>query len=773
MSARREYPFVLAGTAALMAWFTVWSWADLVAEPGRFLGPALTAAVIIAVTGALLRSLRTPWWAVLAVQLVAVTCWFHHRQGADDLLGGWVPTADGLQVLADQVLEGVDQVNTYAAPIEVQYAEAPIYLLVAAVVVALVVDLIGCSLQRAPWAGLPVMVALTVPISVLDSPLPLVPLTGSVALYLALIAYARSEEVQRWGTAPQSQRREHRAGLIGAGTAAGIGAVTTVAALTLPVFVPVTAGIFDRGSGTGGDGDGSGSITLTNPLVNLRRDLELNENIPVLDAATEAVDPSYLRMTVLDRFDGSSWIPGERRFLEENGADGALPNPDGLDPSIPGDLASWNLRTANTFVTSWLPVPFPTREISIGPAEGDWRFDRSTLDVAITEKPVPTGIFYSAVGFSPEYRPADLNAAGTAPTELRTPMTRVPELDPQVTAIAREVTAGATTDYQKAVLLQRWFRSEGGFAYSLDPAPGEGMEQLVRFLTTDKIGYCEQFAASMAVMARALGIPARVVIGFLQPQEVAPGQYTFTSSDLHAWPEIYFAGSGWVRFEPTPAGRTGAPPEWTRADVPVPVPATPTASPTQALPTPSVAPRTPETRTEATASSSRAPIAVAVLLAVVLVVLVLLPGLVRRSRRRLNLAHQDDGRTEAANLWRELRSTAIDLRIPWPDGRSVRSVAGTLRTTRGAVAEDVLLLDALVDLVERARYGRSFVLEEQEGLVARQAVARWSVLLASSVSPRRVRSARWLPRSVLGRERRYEPVAANSANDARDLTKVG
>ncbi len=768
MTTRREYPFVLAGTAALMSWFAVWSWADMVAEPDRFLEPALAGAVIIALTGALLRSARTPGWAVPLAQLAVVTAWFHHRQEADDLLGGWIPTPDGLRFLALQISEGAAQVNTYAAPIDVEQAQAPIYLLVAALVVVLVVDLIGCGLRRAPWAGLPVMVALTVPISILASPLPTAPLAGTVALYLVLIAYARSEEVLGWGQAPAAHSQQRRSALIGSGPAAAIGIVTTVAALTLPAFVPVTAGILGNGSDNGsGNGDRAGSITLTNPLVNLRRDLQQNENILVLEADSDTNDPTYLRMTVLDRFDGASWIPGAREFPVENRADGTIPDPEGLSADTPGTGSFWSMRTASTFLTSWLPVPFPTRSLSIDAREGDWRYDSSTLDIAIAQEPAPRGVQYSATGFSPEFDPDALNAAGTPRPELATPMTRVPQLDPRVTAIANEVTAEGATDYQKAVLLQRWFRSEGGFAYSLDPAPGEGMDQLVRFLTTDKIGYCEQFAASMAVMARSLGIPARVVVGFLQPEVVSPSRYRYTSSDLHAWPEIYFAGSGWVRFEPTPAARTGAPPPWTSADVSAPAPPTPSATPGQAVPTPTPAPRQGETVTETAASPSPAPLILTILLVLAVVMLLALPGLVRGSRRRQRLAQRDSGRSEVEGLWRELHATSVDLRLAWPDGRSVQAVARTLKATRGATDDDFRLLDALVVLVERARYGRAFELDEQERSVGREAVARWTALLTSSASPRRARSARWFPRSVLTRERPIGP-AATSAETERE-----
>ncbi len=91
-----------------------------------------------------------------------------------------------------------------------------------------------------------------------------------------------------------------------------------------------------------------------------------------------------------------------------------------------------------------------------------------------------------------------------------------------VRTLAQEVTRDVPSRYEKAVALQDWFREDGGFEYSLEQVdPGNGADELVAFLTEGdggRVGYCEQFAASMAVMARSLGIPARVAVGFLEPE---------------------------------------------------------------------------------------------------------------------------------------------------------------------------------------------------------------------------------------------------------------
>lgn len=769
MSARREYPFVLAVLAGAMAVLTVSAWSDLVAGPGRFLEPALVGAVLVAATGAVLRAAGMPWWTVLPVQLSVLTSWFQHRQHPEGPLGGWLPTPAGLTALADQVRAGARQINTFVAPVEVEQAEAPVYLLAAALVVIVVVDLICCGLGRPAWAGLPVLVALTVPISVLDTGIDWRVLAGTALLYLSTIAYTQAQALLVWSQGSSTGRREDRppGRFLASGSATAIGLVTTFAALTLPAFVPVGPGLFDSGTGGGGEG-GSGTITLTNPLVDLRRDLDRDEQVPLVDARTDARDPAYLRLTVLNQFDGNAWTPSARKLPAANRADGPFPDAPGVSPAAPGQESTWQLSTRENFATSWLPTPYPIRSISID--QGDWRFDPATLDIANTDRTTPRGVDYTVVGFAPEITAGSLEAAGRAPAGIREEMTEVPGLDPRVTRIAEDVTAAGENDYAKAVLLQDWFRVDGGFEYSLDQRAGSGMEQLTRFVTSDKVGYCEQFAAAMAVMARSLGLPARVVVGFLEPTQISPGSYRYTSSDLHAWPEIYFSGDGWVRFEPTPSARTGTPPPWTLEDAPAPAPITPTPSPTPAAPVPSGAPQPEPATGETTGTSSSAPLTISLLVLAGLVLLAL-PAGVRRSQRVRRQASRPDGRAEMENHWAELRATAQDLQFAWPRGRSARTVAAALVSRTAPGPDDQAHLNALVELLERARYRRDFGLDDADRVLARTAVHRWSDLLRESSSRRTVRRARWFPRSVLP-DTRPDPIRTGTADESRAMTRA-
>ena len=87
------------------------------------------------------------------------------------------------------------------------------------------------------------------------------------------------------------------------------------------------------------------------------------------------------------------------------------------------------------------------------------------------------------------------------------------------------------------------------------------MEPIRNFYETRR-GYCVQFATAMIMMARAQGIPARMAIGFLPGQAAGTDKYIVKASDAHAWPELFFQGYGWLRFEPTPGARAGTPPPY-------------------------------------------------------------------------------------------------------------------------------------------------------------------------------------------------------------------
>ena len=120
--------------------------------------------------------------------------------------------------------------------------------------------------------------------------------------------------------------------------------------------------------------------------------------------------------------------------------------------------------------------------------------------------------------------------------------------------VARRVAGRAATPYAAVLAVESWLRQTGGFTYDESPPRGQGAP-LVSFVTQTKAGYCQHFAGAMAAMLRMLGVPARVAVGFTSGT-LDDGTWVVTDHDAHAWVEVWFAGIGWVPFDPTPGRGT-------------------------------------------------------------------------------------------------------------------------------------------------------------------------------------------------------------------------
>jgi hypothetical protein len=123
--------------------------------------------------------------------------------------------------------------------------------------------------------------------------------------------------------------------------------------------------------------------------------------------------------------------------------------------------------------------------------------------------------------------------------------------------IALAHTDKAVTDFEKAWMLQHWFRDSGDFTYSLDVTTGDDSLALEDWLSDRtslnyRKGYCQQFATSMAVLGRVLEIPSRVVWGFTPGSVATDGTIVVRDNNAHSWVEMWMDGFGWVRFDPTP-----------------------------------------------------------------------------------------------------------------------------------------------------------------------------------------------------------------------------
>ncbi|MCZ6832747.1 MAG: transglutaminaseTgpA domain-containing protein [Acidobacteria bacterium] len=169
------------------------------------------------------------------------------------------------------------------------------------------------------------------------------------------------------------------------------------------------------------------------------------------------------------------------------------------------------------------------------------------------------GLTYTVASILPERTPSVLRAArGPDPPRVRSLHLGLPPLDRRVAGLARRLTGDQPTRYDAARALESWL--SGGLEYSLDVADAGHADPLAAFLFEGMPGHCEYFATSMVVLARAAGIPARFVTGYLRGERSRfAAHYTVRQSDAHAWVEVFFPGVGWVPFDPTPAAGRG---EW-------------------------------------------------------------------------------------------------------------------------------------------------------------------------------------------------------------------
>jgi len=160
---------------------------------------------------------------------------------------------------------------------------------------------------------------------------------------------------------------------------------------------------------------------------------------------------------------------------------------------------------------------------------------------------------YFGVSRLPTLQPGKLRAASTDyPEVVREAYLQLPALDKRILPFTQSVTVRATNPYDKAVAIENYLRTR--FTYTLDLTGNVDKDPLATFLFKTRAGHCEYFASAMAIMLRAIGIPSREVNGFL-PGEYNDlgGDYIVRASDAHSWVEVYFPGTGWVTFDPTPA----------------------------------------------------------------------------------------------------------------------------------------------------------------------------------------------------------------------------
>jgi len=395
---------------------------------------------------------------------------------------------------------------------------------------------------------------------------------------------------------------------------------------------------------------------------------------------------------------------------------------------------------------------------------GPWMWDTGSESVFSTRTDTRDLDPYRVVASRVLPDPALLDGPpGTAPADVA-PYDQPVEVTAPVQALTERIIAGETSDYGKAAALQAFFRDdEEGFTYS-ESVPTDGSPDALQDFLYQRAGFCQQYATAMAAMLRVAGVPSRVAVGFTSGTRTVDGSYLVTTEQAHAWPEAWFDGVGWLRFEPTPSVAGIRPPAYetaaeggTGSDVDTPEA---TTAPGEEATGPESDQERKERQEAAAAAraglardTGAAPVAEPVqaesevpvrglLVGAGLLLLLALPALVHALRRRSRWRAPDAG-----VAWAQLRDDAVDVGHGWSDAESPRQAAARLAAQRHLEPGAREALDRLARDVERARYARPGSTGTSGSLSADSAHVRSG--LRSSARPARRLRAVLLPASTV------------------------
>ena len=284
----------------------------------------------------------------------------------------------------------------------------------------------------------------------------------------------------------------------------------------------------------------AGSVTeIVSPLVDIGSQLR-NRGSRELFTVQSTDGAHYWRLTGLPVFDGRSWELGDEDLLGmgDRAAEIAFPGATGQQ-IITIEALGGNL------------VPSAYRPVRVSPDEIVWAPESHSLVLPETELRTGDIVAIDAEIIHPTIEL--LRSAGVGNAEAQ--YVELPSGIPTVVAdTALSVTSGASTAYDQAIALQAWFRTN--FVYDAEVDFGTDRTAISDFIEA-KRGFCQQFAGTFAVMARSLGLPSRVAVGFTSGELGSDGLYHVYGRHAHAWPEVWFEGLGWIAFEPTPGRGNG------------------------------------------------------------------------------------------------------------------------------------------------------------------------------------------------------------------------
>jgi transglutaminase-like putative cysteine protease len=780
MNGRRRLGMVAAGATLLSAApistiFNAWTW----------LLECILAVALISGAAVLARTFRFPVWAQIVSEFVGLLLGLSWIFPAPNSF--LVPTPGTFAHFGDLLTQAGQDTRDYAVPVP----DRPGLLFVTVLgigLVAIVVDVLTVVLRRPALAGLPMLAIYSVPVAVYVDSVPVTPFLVGAIGYLWLLVSDNIDRVRRFGRRFTGDGRDVDVWEPSPLAAAGrrLGLVGLVAAVLLPLLVPtITGGLLSKitqsGSGIGQGGLGNGSGGKINLFASLAGNLTQGDTVNLLKVSTNEQSPYYLRFAVADQLTNegfSSRTPNGQPLTR------GLPDPRSANTADQADYKQYHATVEVTDKLTQAMAPIYTNTIQMGNLDSSWNFDRGQ-QVLYSARTTTKNKKYSFDYVRANYTQDELRAAPSLPKDnpFVIQYTNTPA-DATVSAQVRRLVAGKDTDYDKVLALYDFFSKKNNFTYSLTTQPAGNASQIAAFLR-NRSGYCQQYAAALAWMVRAAGIPARVAFGFTRGTSSDNISYTITNRNAHAWTEVYFDGFGWIPFDATPS--TGVAGSAHSAWAPDNDSPSPTASSSNAAGQPGTNPSSSVAKQNrpdrdidngggpgagASSASGLSTTALITMIAVALLIVLLLVPSVRRAllRRRRHAAtvprqvgvaeasgaldivvttEAARAREDAHAAWDELIDTMIDYRIPVDPTETPRVTARRLITDavlpEGAATAATLLGTA----EEQARYAR----RPMQGAELPPALRQIRKGLSRSANRRTRLAAAVMPPSVLLRWR--------------------
>ncbi|MBX3319217.1 MAG: DUF3488 domain-containing protein [Nitrospira sp.] len=323
--------------------------------------------------------------------------------------------------------------------------------------------------------------------------------------------------------------------------------------MTVAIFFTIprlSAGFYHKGFGENIRTSGFSETVNLGAIGPIKRDPSVVMRIEVTRQEPHSLDRLYVRGLAFDQYDGKSWTNrlGYRRNLSEEHPGTFL---------IRGQQGSAGSRLGDTIQQNIILEPLDTAVLFAAPfverISGKFPAVQSDLAGSVyLPFPSASRIEYSVVSRSNPLLPADLGAdAPLYPESFARHFLHVPYRSERIGRLSEDITRSQAGPYEKAHAIQTYLIRN--YRYSLD-APLAGLDRpLEEFLFIRKTGYCEHYATAMVIMLRMIGIPARLVTGFLATEWNEYGNYyVVRQQDAHAWVEVNLPHSGWIMMDPTP-----------------------------------------------------------------------------------------------------------------------------------------------------------------------------------------------------------------------------